>query len=187
MFALGSRAVCQQRGRGRGQSDQSGDGLTPGQTGKVYQLPSRGAGAARSSSVGLVMTCGAGGCTGTAPQGGPRLPGAAREMWAGHGARGYECRQTSPSFYFVGKHVCFTTFIDLPLTCFSNSSEKPQPGVGRGVTSPAACAALIKWLHSRGFDLFLKRAPRCLLPPSHQQAKPSPKALGSAAAARGGS
>lgn len=40
----------------------------------------------------------------------------------------------------------------------------------RGVSSPTARAALMKWLRSGEFDLFLKRAPRCLYPPSHSTA-----------------
>lgn len=118
---------------------------------------------------------------------GPRAPGAAREMRAGDGVRGYECGQASPLLFLcVGKQVCFAAFVVLPFTCFSKASGKTYPSVRIGVTSPTACAALIKWLCSRGFDLFLKRAQRCLLPPSHQQAKLSLKALGSVAAAQGG-
>lgn len=40
----------------------------------------------------------------------------------------------------------------------------------RGVSSPTARAALMKWLRSGEFDLFLKRAPRCLYSPSHSTA-----------------
>ena len=114
----------------------------------------------------------------------PVLPG--RWLRTGRGAT-RAGRLLPPFFFFVGRQVCFAVFVVLPLTCFSYSSGKTYPSVRIGVTSPTACAALIKWLCSRGFDLFLKRAQRCLLPPSHQQAKLSPKALGSAAVARGGS
>lgn len=105
-------------------------------------------------------------------------PGRGAAVWA---------RFSPRSAGFVGKHVCSAVFVVLPLARFSDSSGKTYPSVRKGVTSPTACAALIKWLRSRGFDLFLKQSQRCLLPPSHQQAKLSPKALGSVAAARGSS
>jgi len=90
-------------------------------------------------------------------------------------------------FSFVGKQVCFAAFAILPLARFPNPSGKTHPSVRRGGPSPAAPAALRKWLRCGGFDLFLKGAQRCLLPPSHPPAELSPKAPGSAAAMQGGS
>lgn len=79
-------------------------------------------------------------------------PGAAQEMWAGDRVRGYECTQASPPLCVS----CCKTSLLCCLACFVDSSGKTCPSVRIGVTSPTACAALIKWLRSRGFDLFLK-------------------------------
>lgn len=49
-------------------------------------------------------------------------------------------------------------------------SRSVKEKLRRGVSSPTARAALMKRLRSAEFDLFLKRAPRCLYPPSHSTA-----------------
>lgn len=97
-------------------------------------------------------------------------------IWAGDGVGGPSADRLLPhAFIFVGKQVCF---VFVSSSRFSNSSGKTSLGARRGVTSPTACAALIKWLRSRGFDLFLKRAQRCLLPPSHWQRSRARRLLG---------